>query len=415
MDDSLQRKLRRLGVVKGMQNLKPAVPAAPHPTAPPSPSTLEPLPGVTVMTLQGPAWVWQRQYPADHYHGAYRLGELSSLEPRALSLLGGDDLGARPAFLDTETTGLAGGAGTLIFLTGIGIWEGDGVTLHLVFLRDPAEEPAVLHYITELLRGVTGLVTFNGTGFDLPLLESRFILQRMPLHWRALPHLDLLPIARLLWRDHLPSRRLGILEAELLGLHRAETDLPSWLIPAAYRDYLLTGRTDEIHRIFYHNEIDVLSLVTLLIHCARRLQSPDTLQLGAAEWVGLGRLYERAGCTAEAEAAWNRALEADTLPPEVAAHLWELLALRRKQAGEWDAALELWEAWAERLPRAIEPLIERAKAFEWVRRDIAAALQETGRALDRAAALPRGFVREQTLAELRHREARLHRKLEAAP
>lgn len=412
MDASLQRKLRRLGVVKGVQNLKATTVQQPveMPVAPATPSNA-PLPGESVNTPRGNAWVWRRHYPAGTDHGNYRLGELAQLSQQALDLLGGGNLGTRIAFLDTETTGLAGGAGTLVFLTGVGVWEGDGITLHLIFLRDPDEEPAALHYLAELLQSCTGLVTFNGAGFDLPLLENRFILQRMAPVWSTLPHLDLLTVARLLWREHLPSRRLGMLETALLGITRNEADLPSWLIPSAYREYLLTGRTDEIRRIFYHNEVDVLSMVALLVYCTHRVQAPETSALAAGEWVGVGRLYERAGQIREAEVAWQRALEEDTLPMDVAARLWQTLAHRRKQNGEWEAALEIWECWANRLPRAIEPLVERAKVFEWLTHDPAAALRETQRALERAATLPRGIAREETLGELRHREARLQRKL----
>ena len=183
------------------------------------------------------------------------------------------------------------------------------------------------------------------------------------------------------------------------------------MIPSAYREYLLTGRTDEIRRIFYHNEVDVLSMVTLLVHCTQRVQAPETSALAAGEWVGVGRLYERAGQIREAEVAWQRALEEDILAPDVAARLWQALARRRKQNGEWEAALEIWECWANRLPRAIEPLVERAKVFEWLTHDPAAALRETQRALERAATLPRGIAREEILGELRHRETRLQRKL----
>lgn len=412
MDASLQRKLRRLGVVKGVQNLKATTVQQPveMPATPATPSNA-PLPGESVNTPRGNTWVWRRHYPAGTDHGNYRLGELAQLDQQALDLLGGGNLGTRIAFLDTETTGLAGGAGTLVFLTGVGVWEGDGITLHLIFLRDPDEEPAALHYLAELLQSCTGLVTFNGAGFDLPLLESRFILQRMAPVWSTLPHLDLLTVARLLWREHLPSRRLGMLETALLGITRNEADLPSWLIPSAYREYLLTGRTDEIRRIFYHNEVDVLSMVTLLVHCTQRVQAPETSALAAGEWVGVGRLYERAGQIREAEVAWQRALEEDILAPDVAARLWQALARRRKQNGEWEAALEIWECWANRLPRAIEPLVERAKVFEWLTHDPAAALRETQRALERAATLPRGIAREEILGELRHRETRLQRKL----
>lgn len=413
MDSSLQRKLRRLGLVKGVQQLKPPATPSPAPEMPgPSYPHTGPLPGGPLPTPHGPTWVWQRHYGADHHHGIYPLGALQHLSPHALTLLGANTLGPRPAFLDTETTGLVGGAGTLIFLIGVGLWEGDHVRLHLIFLRTPDEERAALHYLAELLRDVSGLVTFNGTGFDLPILENRFILQRMAPSWRNLPHLDLLTVARLLWSEHLPSRRLSALEQALLGIERAAADLPSWMIPTAYREYLHTGHTEEMHRIFYHNEMDVLSMMTLLIHCAQRLDIAATARLAAGEWVGVGRLYERAGYLEQAEAAWRQALEEDNLPSDVAARLWQALALRRKQAGAWEAALALWEAWAQRLPCAIEPLVERAKYFEWIAHDPVAALRETEQALKRAAQLPRGLAREQTLAELRHRQQRLQRKLE---
>lgn len=368
------------------------------------------LPGGEVVTAHGMAWVVEQRYPAAHQHGRYTLGEVATLAPEALALLSEPALGPRPAFLDTETTGLAGGAGTLIFLTGVGIWEPPGVRLVQVFLRDPAEEPAAVAYLAALLGEVSSLVTFNGAGFDLPLLESRFIMQRMPPAWRALPHLDLLTVARLLWRDHLPSRRLGALETDVLGIARTGDDLPGYLIPDAYRDYLHTGNTTEMRRILYHNEIDVLSMVTLLIHAARLAYAPEA-QIAAAEQIGVGRLYARAGRAEEAARAWEAALEADTLAPDLAERLWRDLAQRHKRAARWEDALALWQTWAERLPWAIEPLEERAKYYEWTAKDFAAALAETQAALERAHKLPRGLRREQFLRELRQRQERLQRKL----
>ncbi len=409
MDDNLRRKLQRLGVVKGLRNLKPP----PHPAPPPARNA--PLPGEEIATPHGPTWVAQRWYPARQRHGAYPLAEITKIPPETLQLLGMTGSGSRTAFLDTETTGLAGGTGTLIFLTGVGVWEDTGLRLHQVFLRHPGEERAAIHYLELLLGTVTALVTFNGRGFDLPLLETRFILQRRPPTWRALPHLDLLTVARLLWREHLPSRRLGVLETEILDITRTAADLPGWLIPAAYRDYLNTGDTREMCRIFYHNEIDILSLVTLLTHTARLAEEPDALSPAATEWVGVGRLYDRAGHAAQAAAAWRRALEADTLPPDVAARLWRELSRRHKRAQEWPEARALWENWAARLPWAIEPLVEQAKYHEWVTRDLVAALAETDTALRRAEALPRGLRRQQRLAELRHRRERLQRKIKRRP
>ncbi len=406
-NDELRQELKRLGVAKGFRNLQSqSTPASEHAN--------DPLPGDVITTDHGATWVAKRTYPGKHTHGAHRLGELASLPADAPALLdAAADLGSRPAFLDTETTGLAGGAGTLVFLTGVGVWTGEGVELHQVFLRDPDEEGAAMAYLDALLADVTGLVTFNGHTFDLPLLETRFVLQRQSPRWRALPHLDLLPVARRLWRDHLSSRRLGHLEEAILDVQRTADDMPGWMIPAAYRRYLRTGATGEIRRIFYHNEIDILSLVTLLTHTARLVAAPEANEPAAGEWVGIGRVYETAEQLDRAEAAWRCALDADTLPEDVAARLWRELGLRPKRAEQWETALKIWRQWAKRQPHAVEPLVERAKYFEWQAKDLQEALATTQRALARAEQWPQGRQRWRAIAELHHREERLQRKLES--
>ena len=407
--EEIRRQLSRLeGVVRGFKNLTSTSEAAPAPASHPD----APLPGDVVATDHGPTWVARRTYPQAHVHGAYRLGELAALPADALALLDAEaDLGPRPAFLDTETTGLAGGAGTLVFLTGVGVWTGESVELHQVFLRDPDEESAAMAHLDALLADVTGLVTFNGRAFDLPLLKTRFVLQRRPARWCALPHLDLLTVARRLWRDHLASRRLGHLEEAILDVHRTADDMPGWMIPAAYRRYLRTGATGEIRRIFYHNEIDILSLVTLLTHTGRLVAAPEAIEPAAGEWAGLGRVYETADQIERAEAAWRCALDADTLPDDVAARLWRDLGLRPKRAAQWKAALEIWRQWAKRQPHAVEPLVECAKYYEWQVKELEKALAATQRALARVETWPQGRQRWRALAELRHREERLERKL----
>lgn len=408
MDDKFRQQLQRLGVVKGLKGLQPTPKPAPAPVS----SQMSALPGEEVITAHGPVWVEKQKYPSFHPHGRYALGEMQRLPVEALPLFGIPDLGARPAFLDTETTGLAGGAGTLVFLTGIGVWEADALTLHLVFLRSPDEEPAAMHYIADVLAGATGIVSFNGNGFDLPLLETRFILNRMAPRWRALPHLDLLTVARQLWRDHLESRRLGVLETEILRVQRAEADIESSLIPWLYRQYLDTGDAADMARVFYHNRIDVLSLVSLLAHVTRMVTSPEQMALAPGEWAGVGRVYDYAGRETDAFAAWERALaDAERLDEACAARLWYEMALRHKRCGAWDRAFALWNDWAKYQPLAVEPLIERAKYHEWTAGDLQAALSETDAALHRAERHPKSLKRAELLAELRHRKDRLERKL----
>ncbi len=410
MKDDLRRRLRRLGVVKGFRDI------ADRQAQAPMPRKNRALPGAEILTEHGALWVEQRTYPGEHRHGGYPLAALAALSADASALLGTPELGARPAFLDTETTGLSGGAGTLAFLIGVGVWQKDHLALHLIFMRDPAEEAAALRYLAEILASATSLVTFNGLGFDVPILESRFVLNRLSPGWMALPHLDLLPVARQLWRDHLPSRRLIALEEEILAVARAETDLPSWMIPGLYRQYLRTGDAREMARIFYHNRVDVLSLVTLLAHAGRMLTAPHEMSLAAAEWAGVGRMYDRAECEVDAFAAWERALSGETeeLAPEVAARLWREMGLRYKRREAWPQALAIWQQWIDWLPDAVEPLVERAKYHEWTTHDLAAAFAATQEALRRAERHPQGQRRRRTLAELHHRRERLERKIEAA-
>lgn len=371
------------------------------------------LPGAVHGTDHRQFWLARRSYEPAYVHGAYALGQLATVSEPALALLGVPDLGPRPAFLDTETTGLAGGTGTLAFLIGVGVWTGDDLDLHLIFMRDPSEEPAALHHLTSVLAGATGIVTFNGRGFDVPILQTRYIVNRMPPTALVLPHLDLLTVARQLWRDHLPSRRLGVLETQILRVIRTGQDIESALIPYLYRVYLETGETVDMVRIFYHNEIDVLSLASLLVHVARMVDEPEGMRLAPAEWVGVGRVFDRAGREDDAMAAWRRAVSGEDgeLDASCAARLWDEIGARHRRRGDLDAALKVWDAWMAADPWAVSPLVEKAKYYEWAARDLAQALVCTEQALRRAGALPRGMERFRVLADLGHRRERLQRRL----
>ncbi|MBN1287577.1 MAG: ribonuclease H-like domain-containing protein, partial [Anaerolineae bacterium] len=324
----------------------------PPPSPPPAPpSTLEEaLPsGAAMQNDLGVYFLVAETFGADHAHGDELPARLAGRglaraavfaeEPRLAGLRAEDCV-----FLDTETTGLAQGAGTLVFMVGVGWLTGAGVEVQQYFLRDPGEEPAMLAALDAAMQDKRALVTFNGRGFDVPLLQNRFILNRLPPRWTALPHLDLLAVARQLWRDHLPSRRLGELETHILGVTRAETDIDSALIPEMYVNYLRTGATGDMARIFYHNLVDVLSLVTLLAHTARMVTTPEQRELAAGEWAGMGRVYDRAGRAADALAAWERALcgDAGDLDPACAARLWREIGARHRRAGAWDAACAAW-------------------------------------------------------------------------
>ncbi|MDF1515686.1 MAG: ribonuclease H-like domain-containing protein [Anaerolineae bacterium] len=411
MTDDLQKKLRRLGVVKGADAItKPP----PKTVAPPGQKSPGSLPGKVVQTEYGVFWLDKREYPSDAYHGNHSFSLMTGVLQQDLSVFGVYGLGPHPAFVDTETTGLAGGAGTIAFLIGIGVWDSQGLVIHLVFVRNPDEELPALHYVADILATCTGLVTYNGRAFDLPLLQTRFIMNRMAPNWLDLPHLDLLLVARRLWQDHLPSRRLGDVEQHILGITRTDEDLPSYLIPYFYRQYLETGDTAEMRKVIYHNVIDVLTLVSLLIHTTIMVSQPEQMNLAATEWAGVGTVYDKAGSTQKALAAWERALALTDsfLPHNCLARLCGSMGSYYKRRVSWEKALAIWDLWVEQVPDAVNPLVEKAKFYEWTAGNSEQALRETEIALSRVERFYEGYQQERLLDALNHRKHRLELKLQ---
>jgi uncharacterized protein YprB with RNaseH-like and TPR domain len=359
--------------------------------------------------------VVETRYPLDKQHGCASLNTLAPL--RVLAEWANEPAlegnGASPlVFLDTETTGLGQGTGTYAFLVGVGRSEGDAFHLAQFFLRDPSQEPALLAALAEWLHGCQALVTFNGKGFDVPLLNTRYITngKRSPLP--SLAHLDLLPLARRLWRDRLPSRALGSLEQYILGVTRNEEDVPGWMIPQLYIDYVRNGDARPLQSVFYHNAQDVLSLAALLSHVAGMLQDPlGNRSIHTLDLLGIGRLFESLGRTQMAVDLYNRALGC-SLPAELRQRAVQRLSFIQKRRGDWDAAIALWREAAQ--SGAVYACVELAKVYEHQQHDYEEAARWTLAAIERVDApgypLP---ARQRWLADLHHRLARLRRRGQA--
>ncbi len=361
-------------------------------------------------TGAGPVLVVRHAYPLDHRHGRLPLGDALGVPAAALELIARLDEApgdARPLlFLDTETTGLAGGTGTYAFLVGVAYVEGEQVVVAQYFMRDFDEEPALLAALTPLLERAGGLVTFNGGGFDVPLLETRFILARR--RWPgALGHVDLLRPARRVWSARLEDCRLATLEREVLGLER-EDDVPGALIPGIYFDFLRTRRAAPLARVFAHNRDDVLSLVALLAWFGRALGDPGAA-IDAGDLAGLGRLWEPVDPERGAE-CYRRALAAG-LDGDEGRRIRLRLALSAKRRAEWEAACALWEEVAGGGAFDLRPWEELAKYWEHRRRDHATACSIVGRALEMARAVG---ASARALDALLYRRARLQRRLGVA-
>ena len=274
------------------------------------------LPGEEVHTPFGPAWVRTARYPLAERPD---LAEWLTVQPAALAALDRNDAllrlePAKVAFIDTETTGLSLGAGTYTFLIGVGTFEEDAFVVRQFFMRNPAEERAQLHLVEEALGRCTGIVSFNGRGFDMPLINNRFVLAAMPLPLIGAPHLDLLPPARRLWKARWGSCSLGNLERNVLGFQRTAEDVPGYLIPDIYRQYYLTGvATEMLAHVFYHNLEDIASMVVLGARMARffRPESPPEYpaELHPLEVWSLGRCYDALDWVEASIAAYRAALD----------------------------------------------------------------------------------------------------------
>lgn len=313
---------------------------------------------------------------------------------------------AEAAFLDTETTGLAGGAGTAAFLIGVGFVDGDRFRVRQYFMRDYHEEAALLHALAEDLRRFRHLVTFNGKMFDVPLLDARYRLNRERFPLAEVSHFDLLHPARRLWKARLESCRLQSLEVELLGLTRVG-DVPGEQIPQIYFDYVRRRDARALARVFEHNRQDIVSLAALAVLACQWVEE------GRAEdprdVYSLARVLERAKLYERSEAEYRRTLALDPGPLRGAALM--RLAARAKRTGDHAIAAALWEEAAE--SGELLALRELAVHHEHRSRELLAALDAVERALRWLAGAGHDDFRSRRLAAaFGRRRERLLRKQE---
>jgi uncharacterized protein YprB with RNaseH-like and TPR domain len=285
--------------------------------------------------------VVERSYAPGHRHGSICVAD--SLPPQEgwsrLALLAGAECGGNLLFVDLETTGLAGGAGSYAFLVGCGWFERGRFHIRQFLLSSFASERALLEAVTDLARAADALVTYNGKSFDLPLIDTRYALNRLPPPFEGMPHVDMLHHARRLWYGHDDGHRLSGLESSLLG-HEREGDVPGFEIPSRYFHYVRTGDARRLGPVLEHNRRDLLSLALLTARAAQLLDEGVAAATTAREALGIGRLYERSGMTADALACFVRAAD---MGPGVCAEALHAHAVLLRRLRRYDAAAEAWQ------------------------------------------------------------------------
>lgn len=401
---ALRRKVARI-------DRKYTRPSAPSPAAVPVESRWKParyfveqwLSGEEVATAHGKHFETERLYDKHRRHGSLDVGDLAELPHDLLDAISGGSIPAcaplKWAFLDTETTGLAGGSGTYAFLIGVGRITPEGFRVRQFFMREHGEEPSLLASLSAHLAQFDVLITYNGKTYDQPLLETRYRMSRFRPPFERLPHFDLLFGARRLWKLRFDSCRLVDLENQILGVER-EGDLPGEMIPYVYFEFLRTGEAYKLVPILHHNAMDILTLACLtgVVPWAYRAGGDERLTHGA-EMVGLARWFRKADQPGRALELFRRAVAAGLRDDLLFRSLWDIAALERK-AGRDAAALDvLHDLSGCRNPWRVPALEEIAKHYEHRERDYARALETT-----------RAAIQLEDSPALRKREARLSKR-----
>jgi uncharacterized protein YprB with RNaseH-like and TPR domain len=369
--------------------------------------------------------VVDRMYVPGYRHGSMALADglppSDGVWPR-LSLLANGPASNRLLFIDLETTGIAGGAGTYAFLVGCAWFAGGTFRTRQFFLSSFTAERALLEAVGDLGIEAGTVVTYNGKSFDVPLIETRFALHRLPSPFGEMPHIDMLHPARRMWRqvqkdapysdrqrDVPSSCRLSTLEQHLCGYVR-EGDVPGFEIPARYFRYVHAGDPRPLAAVLEHNRLDLLSLALVTARAAQLLEDGPTAARTAREALGMGRLYERGGMMAEAKSSFARAIEFRDADEDVRAEALRAFAHVARRLRHYDDAADAWRRvlGLTGCPRPIEREASQALAVhhEHRRRDFVSARDFTLRLLD----VDENVTRRQA-AE--YRLARLDRKLES--
>ncbi len=320
-------------------------------------------------------------YPLDYQHGHYKLGEFKEVVAKWNKSELHHPLSSKnhqPSdlfFFDTETTGLGGGTGNTIFLLGQAQFLDDRVIVKQYLLPKPGNEVALYQSFLEGINSTT-LVTYNGKAFDWPQVKTRHTLIREQVP--SLPpfgHFDLFHAARRLWKKDLESVRLSKVESEILGIHR-ENDIPGFLAPMIYFEFVKQQQPEIIMGVLKHNEIDVLSLITLYIHLSTKLLNINS-ETNNTEHFEIARWLEYVGDNESALHAYSSFVKKRTSQGPEAKFALSLLYKKQK---DLKLALILWEEIIKdstKIEIVLKTLMELAKFYEHKEKNLVKALEYT--------------------------------------
>lgn len=348
----------------------------------------------------------EEAYPVDYTHGNVQFIELIR---SGKTLKTPDDKFNfnldQCLFIDTETTGLSVTGGTFAFMVGLGWFEENHFKVKQFFLKDPDQEQAMLLELDKLLKENTVLVSYNGITFDIPILKARYRYHRLPRKIGKLEHVDLLKYARMVFRYQFEDRSLKSIEKKVIGLVRSGQEIPGYLAPVFYQNYLKTGKFSEVAGVFYHNKIDVVSLAAILkiineISC----QNQELLSKYETVYFSLGKHYHRLKNNLKAIEHYSSASSDPRITDELKIKIFLALGKIYKQEKNFLMSAELLEKAANL--NSSSACIELAKIHEHQLKDLLSAKLFCIKALDILSSYPDSFSKKANIKDI---QKRLHR------
>jgi uncharacterized protein len=362
------------------------------------------LSGQVVETEHGRHFETEKLHCIEGRHGSIEISSLLELPEDLLDLISSGTVRnshpTRWAFLDTETTGLAGGSGTYAFLVGVGSIDAEGFRVRQFFMRDFGEEASQLSALARYLEAFDVLITYNGKSYDQPLLETRFRMSRARHPFARMRHVDLLYGARRLWKLRMETCKLTHLETEILGIER-EGDVPGALIPYIYFEFVRTGRAAKLIPVFHHNVMDIVSLACLTAIVPEAHRAPEAMaSRHGSDHLGLARWFAKSDRADDALKLFQRAIDQGLPDDLLFKTMLEMALLHKKQANETAALMVFTELTESPNPCRLRAYEELAKYYEHRERNYPMALE-----------MATSARRESDTQETRHREDRLRMRL----
>ncbi len=321
--------------------------------------------GRKIYNNQGEVIIKENLYPYGTKYGKMLI-ELQDQENEIIKFAkntGTTEFSHNKIYIDTETTGLNGGTGTFPFVIGYGYFDLEGFRTVQLLLENPANEMAQLIELSNALQNYNTTVTFNGKSFDLPLIKTRYLINKLDNPLINYSHIDLLHISRKIWKMRLADRSLKELESKIIYFTRESNDVPGWMIPQIYFDYLRSNDGNQLKHILYHNEVDVVSMAVLYQIISQMLNlTKIQVNMEALDLYSLAKMYSKIGEKQKSLLLYKKCLILEGFSIDITCEIHNSVAEIHKQQSQFQSALPHWIFSAEH--GNYLACIELAKYFE---------------------------------------------------